>query len=106
MADLDKVVAVLKENKVDDKAIGEFIVNLNNLLAQQIEIELVAALGEADYANLNKMDERKAHAEISRRYKEITGASIEQKMDQMLDGFVSGFLAEYEKEKLQGKKNQ
>ncbi len=104
MENLDKVVKILQENKVDDKAIGEFIVNLNNTFAQQIEIELVSALGNADYAALNKMDEKTAHAEISRRYKEITGASIEQKMDQILDGFVSGFLAEYEKEKLQGKR--
>jgi|SRR3989344_7703298 len=103
MADLDKVVNVLKENNVDEKSIGEFIVNLNNTLAQQIEIEIVAALGEEDYAKLNTMDEKTAHEEISRRYKEITGASIEQKMDQMLDGFVSGFLAEYEREKLRGK---
>lgn len=105
MADLDKVAAVLKENNVDDKAIGEFIVNLNNTLAQQIEIEIVAALGEVDFAQLNNLDEKSAHAEISRRYKEVTGSSIEQKMDRMLDGFVSGFLAEYEREKLAGKRS-
>ena len=103
MADLDKVVNVLKEKNVPDKDIGQFIVGLNNMLAQQIEIEIVAALGEKDFEELNTLDEKTAHAEISRRYKEITGGSIEQKTDQMLDGFVSGFLAEYEREKLQGK---
>lgn len=105
MAELDKVVKVLKAQNVPDKDIGQFIVGLNNMIAQQVEMEIVGALGEKDFADLNKMDEKTAHVEISRRYKEITGDSIEQKTDQMIDGFVSTFLAEIEKEKLKEKKN-
>jgi len=104
MADLNRVVQILKENKVEDQAIAEFITNLNNVMAQQIEIELISTLGEADFAQLNKMDETTAHAQISKRYKEISGNSIEQKSDQMLDGFVSGFLTEYQRQKLKEKK--
>lgn len=104
MANFEQIVKVLKENKVEDKEIKDLIVNLNNTFAQQIEIEIVATLGEKDFADLNKLGEKTAHAEISRRYKEITGSSIEQKMAQMMDGFISGFLADFEKQKLQGKK--
>jgi len=105
MADLNRVVQILKENKVEDKDIAAFITNLNNVMAQQIEIELISTLGEDDFAKLNKMDEATAHTEISKRYQEISGNSIEQKSDQMLDGFVSGFLTEYQRQKLKEKKS-
>ena len=104
MADLNRVVQILKDNKVEDKDIAAFITNLNNIMAQQIEIELISTLGEKDFEELNKMSEATAHEEISKRYKEISGNSIEQKSDQMLDGFVSGFLTEYQREKLKEKK--
>lgn len=105
MAELNRVIQVLKENNVDEKAIGNFVVSLNNMLAQQIEMEIVATLGEADFEELNKLEEAKAHTEISRRYKEATGASIEQKTNEILDGFVTGFLTEYQRGKLQQKKS-
>ena len=105
MADLNRVVQILKENKVEEKDIAAFITNLNNVMAQQIEIELISTLGEDDFAKLNKMDEATAHVEISKRYQEISGNSIEQKSDQMLDGFVTGFLTEYQRQKLKEKKS-
>jgi hypothetical protein len=104
MADISKVIQTLKDEKVDEKSITDFVVSANNMLAQQIQIEIVTTLGETDFERLNAMNESTAHGEISKRYKEITGKSIEQKSDEMLDGFVTGFLTEYQKQKLQGKK--
>ena len=104
MADLTGVVKTLREEKVDEKAIADFVVSVNNIHAQQIQIELSTTLGEKDLARLNSMDEATAHTEISKRYKEITGTSIEQKSNEIIDGFVTGFLSEYQKQKLQGKK--
>lgn len=106
MADLNRVIQVLKENGVDEKSIGQFVVSLNNMLAQQIEMEIVSTLGEKDFEELNKLEEAEAHAEISRRYKEATGVAIEQKTEEILDGFVTGFLTEYQRGKLQEKKGQ
>ena len=104
MADLTGVVKTLREEKVDEKTIADFVVSVNNTHAQQIQIELATTLGEKDLAILNSMDEATAHKEISKRYKEITGTSIEQKSNEILDGFVTGFLSEYQKQKLQGKR--
>ncbi len=95
MADLNRVLQVLKENNVDDKAIGQFVTGLNNMLAQQLEIEIVTTLGEKDFEKLNKLPETQAHAEIVKRYKEITSVPIEQKSQEILNGFVTGFLTEY-----------
>lgn len=106
MADLNRVLQVLKENKVDDKAIGKFIIGLNNMLAQQLEIEVVTTLGEKDFEKVNKLPEAQAHAEIVKRYKEITGMPIEQKSQEILDGFVTGFLTEYRQGKPPGKKGK
>ena len=105
MADIDKIIKTLKDEQVDEKSIAKFISGINNLLAQQIQMEVVATLGEADFAELDKMNETDAHTEIARRYKEITGRSIEQKSDEVLDGFVTGFLSEYQKQKLAEKKS-
>lgn len=103
MADINRIIQVLKENKVDDKAASQFIADLNNMIAQQVEMEIVSTLGEADFKNLNELGEAQAHTEISQRYKAATGVSIQQKSDELLDGFVSGFLTEYQREKLKEK---
>lgn len=105
MADIDKIIKTLKDEQVDEKSIAQFISGINNLLAQQVQVEVIATLGETDFAKLDKMNEADAHVEIARRYKEITGRSIEQKSDEMLDGFVTGFLSEYHKQKLAEKKS-
>lgn len=97
VADLSRVVQTLKENNVEDQHIAEFIKELSILIGQQIEIELTSALRERDFAELNEMDEDTAHKEISKRYKEITGTSIEQKSDQLVDAFVCRFLTEYQR---------
>lgn len=104
MADLNRVIEILKENKVDEAAIGQFVVSLNNMLAQQIEMEIVSTLGEKDFKALNELEEKEAHKEISRRYKIATGVTMEQKTQEILDGFVTGFLSEYHRGKLQEKK--
>ena len=104
MADIDKIIKTLKDEQVDDKSSAQFISGINNFLAQQVQVAVIATLGETDFARLDKMNETDAHVEIARRYKEITGTSIEQKSNEILDGFVTGFLSEYHKQKLQGKR--
>ena len=104
MADLNKVIKTLKEKNVADKAIGEFVIDLSNMLATQVQLDIVSVLEEKDFAEIDKMENSKAQVEIGRRYKEKTGTSLEQKSDEILDGFVTGFLTEYQREKLKEKK--
>lgn len=105
MADLNKVIKALKEKNVADKAIGEFVIDLSNMLATQVQLDIVSVLEEKDFAEIDKMENSQAQVEIGRRYKEKTGTSLEQKSDEILDGFVSGFLTEYQRQKLKEKKS-
>lgn len=101
MADITKLIKALKDESVDDKSIAEFVSGLQRALSQRVEHEIAAALSEDDFARLNRMDEAQAHAEISRRYREITGCSIEDVSDNLAGELIEGFLADYESGKPQ-----
>jgi hypothetical protein len=102
MADLEKVVKILQENNVDDKAIATFIENLNNLLAQKIQVELISVLDEEkEMARLNSLPEDQMQDQLAQLYKEKTGKDISVVSQEIIDGFVTGFLTEYHKQKLE-----
>lgn len=102
MADLQKVVQTLKDNNVTDEAIATFIVDLNNLLAQKIQVELISILdSEEEMARLNELPEDQIHEHLAALYKQKTGKDIADVADEVLDGFVTGFLTEYHKQKLE-----
>ena len=102
MADLEKIVQILKAEGLKDEAIGVFIVNLNNMLAQKIQVELVSVLDtEEEMARLNDLPEEQMQEELTKLYKDKTGKDIADVSDEVLDGFVTGFLTEYHKQKLE-----
>lgn len=102
MADLPKVIKILQENGVGDEAITTFIADLNNMLAQKLQVELVSVLDdEQEMARLDKLPEDEMKAEMARIYKEKTGKDIGEVSEEILDGFVTGFLTEYHKQKLE-----
>ncbi len=106
MANIQKVIEVLKENKVEDKAIAAFIENLNSLQAQKIQAELISVLDdEKDMARLNDLPEDQMRGELAALYKQKTGKDIGIVSDEILDGFVTGFLTEYHKQKLAEKRS-
>lgn len=106
MANIQKVIEVLKENKVEDKAIAAFIENLNSLQAQKIQTELISVLDdEKDMARINELPEDQMQGELAALYKQKTGKDIGIVSDEILDGFVTGFLTEYHKQKLAEKKS-
>ena len=105
MSNLQKVVEILKENKVEDRAIAVFIENLNNLHAQKIQTELISVLDdEKDMARINALPEDQMQGELAALYKKKTGKDIGVLSDEILDGFVTGFLTQYHKQKLADKK--
>lgn len=102
MADLQKVVQTLKANNVADEAIATFIVNLNNLLAQKIQVELISVLdSDEEMARLDALPEDQMHEQLAAIYKQKTGKDIADVADEILDGFVTGFLTEYHQQKLE-----
>ncbi len=106
MADLGKVIKTLQENNVSEDAIATFVADLNNLLAQKIQVELISVLdNEEEMAKLDKLPEDKMQEELAALYKQKTGKDISVVSDEILDGFVTGFLTEYHKQKLEESKN-
>ncbi|HEX9916870.1 MAG TPA: hypothetical protein VGB16_03955 [candidate division Zixibacteria bacterium] len=106
MADLEKVINILKENKVEDKVIATFIEGLNNLLAQKIQVELISVLdNEKDIARLNELPQDQMTEELAKVYKAKAGKDIAIVSQEILDGFVTGFLTQYHKQKLEEKKS-
>ena len=106
MANIQKVVEILKENKVAEQAIAVFIENLNNLHAQKIQTELISILDdEKDMARINALPEDQMQGELAALYKQKTGKDIGIVSDEILDGFVTGFLTEYHQQKLAEKKS-
>ncbi|OGY25307.1 MAG: hypothetical protein A2Z11_03035 [Candidatus Woykebacteria bacterium RBG_16_43_9] len=106
MADLERVIKVLQENNVEDKAIGTFIENLNNLLAQKIQVELASVLdSDEEMSRLDKLPEDQMQGELAALYKEKTGKDIAVVSQEILDGFVTGFLTQYHKQKLEEQKS-
>lgn len=102
MADLQKVIDVLKENGVEEKDVGIFIENLNNLLAQKIQVELISVIDdEKEMTRLDSLPEDQMQGELAAKYKEKTGKDIADVSQEILDGFVTGFLTQYHKQKLQ-----
>ena len=106
MADLEKVVKILKDNGVNDEAAKTFIINLNNLLSQKLYVEIATVLDdEAEMARLDKLPPPQMQEEIAALYKQKTGKDVAIVSEEILDGFVTGFLTEYHKQKLAGNKS-
>lgn len=106
MADLEKVVKILKDNGVNDEAAKTFIINLNNLLSQKLYVEIATVLDdEAEMARLDKLPPAQMQEEIAALYKQKTGKDVAIVSEEILDGFVTGFLTEYHKQKLAGNKS-
>lgn len=96
---LDNVVETLEKEGLSEKQIGEFVVNLNNLVAQKVHVEIMSALTEEDLAEVETATDAEANETISRLYEHRTGSTVDELGDQALDGFVETFLANYEVEK-------
>ena len=106
MADLEKVIKVLQENKVADKDIAGFVLELNNSLSAKIYTELISVLeNESEMARLDKLPPDQMQGELAALYKEKTGKDIAVVSEEILDGFVTGFLTEYHKQKLHGQES-
>jgi hypothetical protein len=94
MADLQKVIDTLKENNVKDEAIAEFVTDLSTLVAQKVQVELTSVLDtDEEMARLNALPDDEM--------KEKTGRDIVDVTDEIVDGFVTGFLTEYHRQKLE-----
>lgn len=109
MADLAKVIETLKAEGVNDEGVATFITDLNNMMAQKIQVELISVLDtEEEMVRLNELPEEQMQEELAALYKKKTGKDIADVSDEVLDGFVTGFLTEYHKQKLeeQGNKGQ
>lgn len=105
MANLEKVIKVLQENGANDEEAKNFVIKLNNLLSQKLYVELITTINdEKDRERLDKMSENEAHEQMQKLYKEKTGKEFKTVSDEILDGFVTGFLTEYHKQKLAEKK--
>jgi len=106
MTELEKVVKILKENDVKDEAIATFVTNLNELLAQKIQVELTSVLeSEEEMARIDKLPPEQIQDELAAVYKQKTGKDIAVVSNEILDGFVTGFLTQYHKQKLEEKKS-
>ena len=106
MADLEKVIKVLQENNVADKDIAGFVLELNNSLSAKIYTELISVLeNESEMARLDKLPPDQMQGELAALYKEKTGKDIAVVSEEILDGFVTGFLTEYHKQKLHGQES-
>jgi uncharacterized protein YehS (DUF1456 family) len=108
MADLAKVIEILKAEGIKDEDIATFVTDLNNMMAQKIQVELISVLDtEEEMARLNDLPEDQMQEELAALYKAKTGKDIADVSDEILDGFVTGFLTEYHKQKLeeQGQKS-
>jgi len=102
MADLAKVIEILKAEGIKDEDIATFVTDLNNMMAQKIQVELISVLDtEEEMARLNDLPEDQMQEELAALYKAKTGKDIADVSDEILDGFVTGFLTEYHKQKLE-----
>ncbi|MEX0616900.1 MAG: hypothetical protein WD231_03780 [Candidatus Woykebacteria bacterium] len=104
MSDLNQVITILRENKVADDEIAQFVVNSNNLIAEKMMVEITMALDERDASEIDKMSDAQGQEEVYKRFREKTGKDIEDVRSEVVDAFVSGFLTKYHQDKLQGKK--
>ncbi|OGY23140.1 MAG: hypothetical protein A2172_02050 [Candidatus Woykebacteria bacterium RBG_13_40_15] len=105
MADLQKVIDTLKENNVKDEAIAEFVTDLSTLVAQKVQVELTSVLDtDEEMARLDALPDDEMKEQLAALYKEKTGKDIVDVTDEIVDGFVTGFLTEYHKQKLEEQK--
>ncbi|MEX0621512.1 MAG: hypothetical protein WD187_00755 [Candidatus Woykebacteria bacterium] len=106
MADLNKVIKILKENGVKDDDARTFIINLNNLLSQKLYLEVATALNdEKEMSRLNSLPPEEMKVEIAKLYKQKTDKDVAAVSDEMLDSFVTGFLTQYHQQRLSSKKS-
>ncbi len=99
MNKLENVIEILKTEGLKNDQIGEFIANINSMVAQKVHLEIMSALTEEDLAEIEKAKEEEVNLTINQLYKERTGQDAEEIGDQALDNFVETFVADYKRRK-------
>lgn len=96
-----QVLLILKEQGYNDEQITDFCTNLAKTASDSLYSEAMSSFIDDDF---KAIDESKTQEEtnnlIKKLYKERTNNDPDQKMQQFYETFSQGFLADYEKDKL------
>lgn len=91
---LDQVIDYLKKSGMEQEKIKEFIINLNNMVAEQLYKTMMLELPEEDIKYLETIPEDQFDSEINKRYQKVSGKTTQQLSQQILDTLTTSILEE------------
>lgn len=91
---LDQVVSFLQNKGMTQKQVEEFLINLNNLVAEQLYKRMMLELPEEDIAYLETIPEGQFADEVSKKYQVVSGKTPQQLSDEILNTLASSILEE------------
>ncbi len=101
MTNFQQVLLILKEQGCTDEQITDFCTNLAKTASEYFYSEAMLSFNEADLKAIEASQiQEETNNLIKSLYKERTGNDPDQKMQQFYETFSQGFLADYEKDKL------
>lgn len=94
---LDRVVTFLQSKGMTEKQIEEFLVNLNNIVAEQLYKTMMVELPEEDIKFLETIPEDQFNSKVSQRYQAVSGKTPDQLSQEILDNLTTSILEETSK---------
>lgn len=95
---LDQVVSFLQSKGMTQQQIEEFLVNLNNIVAEQLYKKMMLELPEEDIQYLEKIPQDQFDDEVSKKYQAVSGKTPQQLSQEILDNLTSSILDETQKQ--------
>jgi len=94
---LDQVVTFLQSKGMTQEQIEEFLVNLNNIVAEQLYKTMMVELPEEDIKFLEIIPKDQFESEVSQRYQTVSGKTPQQLSQEILDNLTTSILEETSK---------
>lgn len=94
---LDQVVSFLQNKGMTQQQIEEFLVNLNNIVAEQLYKRMMLELPEEDIKILETIPQDQFDSEVSQKYQAVSGQTAQRLSQEILDNLATSILEEAQK---------
>lgn len=94
---LDQVVSYLQSKGMTQQQVEEFLVNLNNIVAEQLYKRMMLELPEEDINYLESIPQDQFETEVSQKYQAVSGKTPAQLSQEILDNLATSILEETQK---------
>ncbi len=93
---MKQAIELLKIQGLNEQQVNQFILSLNNILAEQLQRRLLMALTKEEIEEIDKLPDEKIQNELIKRFEKNTRGSLADMSEEILAIFLDSFLSKEE----------